>query len=91
MPAVTHRVLRRHGGLGSMISMRCWDQFGLLVPRFCNHVVMTRMMIIARRLVMIMLGGVSRGFGQGIADVLRNRLARAVTSAVAHPTGQVCN
>ena len=75
--------------MGSMLSMRRWDWFGLLNRCVCDHVVVTRMMINVRRLMMIMHRDVSRGFGQGIADVLRNRLARAVTSAVAHPTGQL--
>ena len=91
MPAVPHRILRRHSGMSSMISMRRWDRFGLLVRCFCDHVVMTRMMIIARRLVMIMLARGRCGFGQGIADVFGDRLSRTVISAVAHPTGQFGN
>jgi len=74
-----------------MISMGRWDRFCLLNRCVCDHVVMTRMMINIRRLMMIMHHDLSRGFGQGIADVLWNRLARAVTSAVAHPTGQLRN
>jgi hypothetical protein len=38
---------------------------------------------------MIMFAGVRGGFGQGIADVLRNRLAGTVIPAVAYPTSQL--
>ena len=81
--------------MSSMISMGRWDRLGRLSRRVGDHVLMTRMMIIGGRLMtrlkMIMLGGVRLGFGQGIADVFRNRLARTVISAIAYPTGQLCN
>jgi hypothetical protein len=41
------------------------------------------------RLKMIKLAGVRYGFRQGIADMLRNRLARAVISAIPHPASQL--
>ena len=77
----------------SMINIGYWNRFGLLGRRFCDHVVMSRMMIIGgrpmTRLKMIMPLGVRRRFRQWIADVYWDRLAGTVISAVPHPAGQL--
>jgi hypothetical protein len=79
--------------MSSMISMGYGDRLCLFSRRFCDHVLMTRVMIIGwhlmTRVKMIMLVGVRCWFRQGIADVLGNRLASTVISAVPHPAGQL--
>ena len=54
---------------------------------------MTRVMItvghLMARVKMIMLVGVRCWLRQGIADVLGNRLAGTVISAISYPTGQL--
>jgi hypothetical protein len=49
------------------------------------------MMSVVTGLAMIMLVRDRCWFREGIADVVRDRLASTVISAVAHPTGQLCN
>ena len=77
-----------------MISMTCRSLPDLLSWRLRNHLVVARdviMMSVATRLTMIMFVRGRCRFCEGIADVVRDRLAGTVISAVAHPTGQLRN
>ena len=77
-----------------MINMRCRSLPDFLRGRLRNHLVVARdviMMSVVTRLTMIMLFRGRCRFRERIADVFGDRLARTVISAVAHPTGQLCN
>jgi hypothetical protein len=77
-----------------MISMRCWSLRELFSWRLCDHLVVARdviMISVVTGLTMIMLVRGRCRFREGIADVVRDRLAGTVISAVAHPTGQLRN
>ena len=86
MPAVAHRVLWCQRRVRSVISMGCRSLPDLLSWRLRDHLVVARaviMMSVVTGLTMIML--VCSRFREGIADVVRNRLAGTVISAVPYP------
>ena len=74
-----------------MISMRCPGPGDLLSWQVRDHLIardVITMSVVTPLTMIRMIGGRCR-FGQGIADVLRNRLARTVISAIPHPAGQL--
>ena len=85
MSAVAHRTLRCQRRLRSVMSMR-WRRRRV-------HMIMARVIIIGGNriwsLKMIMLDRVRHGFGEGVADVVWNRLAGTVISAISNPTCQL--
>ena len=75
-----------------MISMSYRSPRGLLRMCLRDHLVVSRdviMMSVVAALTMIRMIGDRCRFGQGIADVVRNRLTCAVISTVANPAGQL--
>ena len=85
-----------------MISTRNWDRGARLARRVCDHVIMTGAVLgvavgVSRAVIGVRVTGCLRmimhilgpgwWFREWIADVLRNRLAGTVISAVPHPAG----